>query len=287
MKRIKLIILLTFILLISGCTEKNNSENSNIMVSAYPVEYITERLYGKHATIKSIYPDSMDDDYTVSDKLLNDYSKTDLFIFNGNEDIENDYVYKMTKNNKKIKIINSSASLNYNNKIEELWLDPMNYLTIANNIKKGFKEYTTATYLNDEIDKNYEELKLELIKLEADYREMANRANKKNIVVGDDLFLYLSKYGLNVISLEDNKNLQKKSIYNAEELIKNEEVKYIYVKKGQKLNDTITRLKETYNVEIVEVDTFYTISSENRKNGKDYFTLMYDMLEQFKQQLYN
>ena len=287
MKKIKCLIILLFIFILSGCMKKNSMDDSSIEVSVYPIEYITERLYGKHAAVKSIYPDSMDKDYEINDKLLNDYSKTDLFIFNGSENIENEYVTKMKKNNKNLKIINSTSSLSFNNKIEELWLDPMNYLTIANNIKKGLKEYIDAAYLTDKIDKNYNDLKQELIKLEADYREMANRANNKTLVVDDDLFLFLSKYGLNVISLEKSKNYQKKSLYNAEELIKDEKVKYIYVKKGNQDNDSIVKLKETYNIEIVEIDTFYTIAAEDRKNNKDYFTLMYDNLEKFKQQLYN
>jgi zinc transport system substrate-binding protein len=229
----------------------------------------------------------MDKDYTISEKLLNDYSSTNLFIFNGNESKENDYVYTMFNKNKKLKIIDATASLTYENKIEELWLDPLNCLTMANNIKKGFKEYISATYISNKIDTNYDELKIKLIQLEADYREMSNRANTKNIVVADDLFLYLKKYNINVISLEQSKNYTKKNLYDAEKLMKKGEIKVIYTRKGQKLNDTITKLKETYNLEVIELNDLYTLSEDDRKNNKDYFTLMYDNLELLKKQLYN
>ena len=287
MKKIKLILLTILVLACSACVNNKTIENSNIRVSIYPIEYITNYLFGEHSKINSIYPDSMDNNYEISDKLLKDYSSTNLFIFNGNEDKENDYVFKMLKNNSDLKIIDATTSLAYNNKIEELWLDPMNYLTMANNIKKGFNEYTDITYLNNDINSKYDELKVKLIELEADYNEMGNRANKKNIVVADDLFLYLSKYGINVISLEKGDNYSKKSEYQAEELIKNKEITNIYVKKGQKIDSNIEELKEKYKVNIIELNTLYTISEEDRKNGKDYLTLMNENLQMLKQHLYN
>ena len=287
MKKIKLLLLIILCITITGCFKKTNLENADIKVTNYPIEYITYRLYGNHSTLKSIYPDSMDKDYEVSEKLLKDYSSSDLFIFNGNEDKENNYMYEMFSKNSNLKIIDATSSLTYTNKMDELWMDPMNYLTMANNIKKGFQEYITTTYLNNEIENNYKNLKIELMQLEADYRETANRANNKNIVVGDDLFLYLNKYGINVISLEKTKNYSKKSEYTAEELIKNGDVKIIYTTKEQKENETINKLKETYNVKIVVLNTFYTISEEDRKADKNYFDLMYDNLELLKEQLYN
>lgn len=286
MKKIKVLFCLMIIFIMAGCVKKTSMENLDIRVSAYPIEYITTRLYGNYSKIKSIYPNNMDKDYVISDKLLKDYSSTNLFIFNSNENQENDYVYKMFDNNKDLKIIDATSSLTYNNKIEELWLDPMNYLTMANNIKKGFKEYITTAYLNNEIDANYDSLKSELVQLEADYREMANRANNKTIIVGDDLFVYLSKYGINVISIEDSKNFSQKSYHDAEELIKTKENKIIYVKKGDSLSKYVKKLKESYDIEIIELDTLYTITEEDRKSNKDYLSIMYNNLDELKKHLY-
>ena len=286
MKKIKFVILSIIIFSLTGCFNKSNMDNADVKVSVYPIEYITERLYGKYSKIKSIYPDDMDEDYIVNDKLLNDYSSTNLFIFNGNNDNENDYVYKMFTTNKKLKIIDSTSSLNYNNKIEELWLDPMNFLTMANNIKKGLKEYINEAYIRKEIDDNFDTLKIDLIQLEADYRETASRANSKTIIVGDDVFSYLSKYGMNIISLEESKKYSKKNYVSTEKLIKNGQVKYIYIKKGQKINNNIKQLKEKYNIEIIELNIMNTLSSEDKKNGKDYISIMHDNLELLKQELY-
>ena len=70
----------------------------------------------------------------------------------------------------------------------------------------------------------------------------------------------------------------------AEELIKSGEVKIIYTTKDQKENETINKLKETYEVKVVELNTFYTISEEDRKADKTYFDLMYANLELLKEQ---
>lgn len=286
MKKIKLLLLISCISIISGCFNKKAMEDANIRVSSYPIEYITQRLYSKHSTIKSIYPDDMIEGYKVSDKLLKDYSSTDLFIFNGNSDEENDYVYKMFMNNKKLKIIDSTASLSINYKQEELWLDPMNYLTMANNIKKGFNEYADIAYLKDDVNENFKSLKQDLVQLEADYREMAERANNKTIIVSDDVFLYLKKYGLNVISLDKNNKSNKKSLFNTEDLIKNGTVKTIFVKKGQKVSDNINKLKDDYKISIEELNTMSSMTNEDRKNGKDYLSIMHDNIETLKQELY-
>ena len=44
----------------------------------------------------------------------------------------------MKKYNNELKIIDATSNIIYDYSIEELWLDPNNLLTIANNIKNGF-----------------------------------------------------------------------------------------------------------------------------------------------------
>lgn len=287
MKKIKLFITILLILLTSGCFNQNSMENIEIRTTAYPIEYITSRIYGNHGTVTSIYPNDMDKDYIVSDKLLKDYSKTNLFIYNSNEPNEIEYKNKMLNENKNLKRINATESLTYTYGIEELWLDPMNLLSIANNVKKGFKEYTDTAYILDDVNTNYEDLKIELIELDADYREMVNRANNKTIIVGDDLFLYLKKYDLNVISLEENENLTQKTINDAESLVSRGVVKTIYVAKGKEVSKRIKDWQTKYKVNVVELDTLYTLTEEDRKENNNYFTIMRNNMELLKGQLYS
>ena len=193
----------------------------------------------------------------------------------------------MLDNNRNLKIIDVSSSIVYEHKVEELWLDPTNLLTIANNIKKGLEEYISTTYLLEDVYENYDILRQELFKLDADYREMAQRANKNTIVVSDDMFLYLEKYDIKVISLEENENLTQKNIHTVTTMIKNGDIKYIYVTNNSEVNDTIKAIQKETNVELIELHTLYTLSEEEENQGLDYFIIMRNNLELLKKQLYN
>ena len=86
-KTIKITILSLLIILcpffLTGCRD-DNMDNISIYVTNYANEYVTKKLYGDHATINSIYPDGIDiNNYKVSKKQKEDYSKADLFIYNG------------------------------------------------------------------------------------------------------------------------------------------------------------------------------------------------------------
>ena len=137
--------------LTSGCNQDTNMEDINIYTTTYPIEYVINRLYKNHSTIKSIYPNGANIyDYKVTDVLLSEYSNTDMFIFNGLSN-EKDYVKPMLKENKHLKIIDVASDIKFKNGIEELWLDPSNLLTIANNIKAGVLSEDAVWNLDEDI----------------------------------------------------------------------------------------------------------------------------------------
>ncbi len=282
-----LLLMITILILPTGCLKNDSMEDITIRATIYPSQYITERLYGKHSKIASIYPNGSTQEEVVSDKLLQDYSQADLFIFNGNNEEEMNYVYKMRNYHNNLKLIDASSSMVFEHSVEELWLDPMNLLTMANSIKKGFEEYTKSAYLTNEITENYQALKQDLIQLDADYRDMAKTANKNTIVVSNDAFLYLEKYGITVISLEENENLTQKNIYTVTNMIKKGDISYIYTVKGEKVNKTITSIQKETNVELIELHNLYTRTEEEATKGEDYLSLMKNNLEALKKQLYN
>ena len=129
------------VLTLVGCFKRDNLEGIDIYTTVYPIEYITRRLYQENSNIYSIYPDGIIvDNYTLTDKQIKDYSKSSLFIFNALSP-EKDYVIPMFNYNKKIKIIDSSLTMTYDYDIEELWLNPSNFLMMTQNIRMGFKNY--------------------------------------------------------------------------------------------------------------------------------------------------
>lgn len=284
MKKLVKFLILIMVLLVSGCFENKSMEDITIYTTTYPIEYVVTKLYGDHSTIKSIYPNGVDvNDYEVTNILLDEYSNTDMFIFNGLS-YEKNYVKTMMKENKDLKIIDVTSDLSYNYYTEELWLDPNNLLTIANNLKKGFKEYNVSSYLIKEIDDNYEKLKIDLTSMDAKYRNVASNSNN-TIVVSSNMFLFLKKYGINVISLEETDELTQKDINTVKGLIDNNQLKYIYILKGESVSNTINELIDGRDIQLVELHTLSNLTDDERSKY-DYLSLINDNLESLKLQLY-
>ena len=285
-KIVNLFILFVLVFSLSGCLKRDNMEDISIYTTNYPSEYITQRLYGDYSDIKSIYPDGVNiKDYKLTNKQIEDYSKADLFIFNGISD-EKDYVEKMRKDNGGLKIIDTTLSMEYTNGIEELWLDPSNFLMMAQNIKTGFGEYIDSYYLNNKIEENYEELKIEASNLDAKFKETVSNGNSKIIVASSNLFKYLEKYGITVYSLDES-NTDVNAIYRQVLNLANEgSIKYIFTIANEKSNSTVQKLLDNTDLEAIEWHTLSILTEEERSENEDYFTLMNSNLELLKNELY-
>ena len=280
MKKIKYL-LLGVILLLTGCLDSDSMENIDITTTVYPFEYVVSELYGDHSTINSLYPkDTEISEFNVTNILLKQYNDTDLYIFNGLTD-EKKYIEKIRKDNKKLKIIDVTSNINYNYSIEELWLDPNSLLTIANNIKKGFNEYIKSTYLRNEINENYENLKVELTNLDGKFYATVNKASTNTIVVSDDAFKFLEKYGLNVISIDPD-TAKEKDIELAKDAL--EESNYLFIKYKQEDNDNITKVIND-DTEKIELYTLTNLTDINIEKN-DYIVLMNQNLDNLKQVIY-
>jgi len=272
---------------LSGCLKQDTYDNISILTTTYPEEYIVDYLYGKHATIQSIYPDGVSiKGYTLTDEQVNSYSSSNLYIFNGLSD-EKNYVVPMLKNNKNLKIIDASMTMSYTNDVAELWLNPSNFLMMAQNIRNGLDEYISNYYLKQEINDNYDKLKIEISTLDASIKLMVDNADYKTIIVDNDAFKFLEKYGLTIISLEENNNLNEKTIAQAETLIKNGTAKTIFTYQYNDESDTIKRVVNDTGVKLTTLETLSTITSDERSAKSDYISIMNDNLGLIKDVLYN
>lgn len=286
-----LILILLIILIMPGCSiTKYSMEDITIYTTIYPIKYLLDSLYGDNSTINSIYPAGVDtSDYELSDKKIEEYSKTDLFVFNS-LDKDRDYAVKMINKNKNLKVIDVSLGITYVNDITELWLNPYNYLMMAQNTKDGLLEYIDNPYLisNDEgtgIEDKYEELKYNLSRLDADYKEDINLASYKTIVVDNDMFKFLEKYNLKVISLEENDNLTDSTINEVKKLINNGTIKYIYSSK-EETNDTCKKLIDNYDIDLITLNTMETIDGGITNSNENYITIMNNNLDLLNKELY-
>ena len=206
MKKLLAFLAIIVLLIPTGCAIKRDTlENITIYTTAYPIEYITTSLYGKHSTVKSIYPNGIVNSvYTLTDEQIKLYSNSaSLFIFNGIGK-EKNYINPMMSYNKSLKIIDSTKSIDYEYGEEELWLNPSNMLMMAKNIKEGFDEYISNQYLKNNINTNHNELKATISKLEAKIYLMVETADDSTIIVSNDTLKFLEKYGFTVYSLDED-----------------------------------------------------------------------------------
>ncbi len=330
----KIIILLLSIFILTGCDvfKSDIMEDIDVYTTTYPTNYIINYLYGNHSTIYSIYPNGVNpEEYVLSDKKINEYSKSDLFIFNS-QDQDRKYAVSMINKNEELKLIDTALGMKYTHAIEELWLNPYNYLMMAKNVKTSLSEYITNPYLVEEINENYDNLNFELSKLDASYKDTLKDAKYKTIVADNDLFKFLEKYNIEVISLEEDiksinikendtlsdiskkynisisdiltynnkldetlsigetikipiKTIDSSDIDKVKKLINEKEIAYIY-SDNTETNSIVTNLIKENSLELITINTMYSVDGFITNTNDTYLTIMNDNLELFKKELY-
>lgn len=288
MKKLGIITSTIMIILgMTGCIKRDNLEDITIYTTVYPIEYITEQLYGEHSTIKSIYPDGVNiNTYELTGKQIKDYSKENMYIFDGLS-TEKDYVKDMFNFNKNLMIIDTTLSMEMNYGREELWLDPSNFLMLTLNIKNGLLEYISNHYLKEEIEENYDALKLTVSNIDANLKRLSETADYKTIVVDNDIFKFLEKYGFTVISLEENDKLIDKTIVESTNLLNEGKNHYIFTTNSNDLNETVQKIINDTDAKVLELNTISNLNEKQRNEKEDYVSLLNENIEQLKQELYD
>jgi len=278
MKKIKLLCLLfVSVFLMSACSFKDNKlEDANIYTTIYPVEYITEYLYGENSTIESIYPVGVElDDYSLTDKQIDNYSNSDLFVYVGlgnEKEIAKSFINK----NNKLLIIDATYGLNYSNSIIELWLAPNNFLMLAKNIKNSLNEYLDNVVKEEEVNKKYDELYENVSWIDAELRNIARDAKENGdntLVVSSDTFKFLENYGFNVISLEEIElSGSENALNDIKSKFKNSKYSKIIKLNSEEDTELMKELKTKYKASILEVNDLIT----NSDSASDYVSIQYE-----------
>lgn len=287
MKRTFKLLIISFILLpLTGCFKKDHLEDITIYTSAYPIEYIVNTLYGNYSIIKSIYPNNIEiENYSLTDKQLKDYSKSDMFIFNGISK-EKDYLIDMFNYNKDLMIIDATQSVEIDYNSNELWLDPSNFLMITSNIKNGLLEYISNHYLKEEIETNYDNLKIKISNLDASLKLMSSNSEYTTIIVDNDSLRFLEKYGFTVISIEETESLTQKVKNEVYNLIESNKVNYIYTLNDDNLSDIVREIQVNTDVKILEFHKLNNLTDKERSESEDYISLLNKNIDLLKNEVY-
>ena len=287
MKKKILFLLLILIIpfLVSGCANDSMDE-IEIIVTNYANEYIVRSLYDKHSTITSIYPDGiLIDNYKISKKQKNEFAHKDLFVYNGLIEKERNLALELLTINPDLKIIDTAYVLETEYSPEELWLNPSSLLMMSQNVRRSLSEYASSAYLRKDVDAAYDELKISLSELDTEYRLASESTNNKTIIVADSALKYLEKFGLNVICIDDDAN--QKTLADAENLMANGSVSYVFIFKGEELPENAKALMGSYSsIQTSELHKLDNITDQERSEKKDYISITKDNLELIKKELY-
>ncbi|MGN1379566.1 MAG: metal ABC transporter substrate-binding protein [Bacilli bacterium] len=278
----KILMFSIMILITCSCSiQKDDLEGATIYTTVYPIKYITNYLYGSYSTINSIYPKDCDlNTFNLTDKQIEYYAKSDLFIYNGLTN-EKETAKTLLNKNKDLLIIDVSYGLNVDNSSEELWLSPKNYLMLSKNIRDNLTNYLTSKYIIEEVNNNYSDFEEKISLIDVNLRSIASSAGEKNnIITSSNTLNFLNDYGFNVISLQDEENLKEIRLNNIKNKFKSNKYKYILCLDTDINNDIVTELVNNYNAKTIIVDSL-TLSLDD----DDYFNIMNEFIENIKSAL--
>ena len=279
MKKIFLLLICT--ILLTGCSlKKDNLENATTYTTIYPIKYLTEFMYSDYSTIESIYPAGADiTTYELTDKQIKNYSKGDLFIYNGLSN-EKTITKNLINKNRNLLIIDVSNGLSYTYGIKELWMSPNNYLMLAKNIKDYLKEYLESKIISEYVENKYNELSEILSIKDAELREIGKTAsaNETNtIVVSDNVFKFLENYGFNIVSL-DEESLTEGTLNSIKNNFKKETYNTIFVLDNN-YTDNINTIVNDYKAKTIDVKSMINVDANN---SDDYLTVMQDFIDNIR-----
>lgn len=282
----KLILLLcSCIIMLSGCNLNEDFSDKNIYTTFYPIEYATQMICNDDDKISSVYPDNATTSYEVTNKKKKIYSTGEIFVYSG---IANEaYLAKdLLNSNSNLKLIDATKGMDNNLNITNIWLDPSNYLMLCSNIKSSLIEYNDNVYTKEKIEENYKKLNEKVSEIDVKLYDIGKNGNYNTILTTNDVFNYLNKYNINVISIDKNNESIDKSYADATKLIKSKDIEYIYIVEGEELTEEQEKYISSNSLTKVFINDLFTLSDEERKDGKDYIILMDEIIDNYKKELF-
>ncbi len=280
-KIINMGVMVLLLLSLSSCFKDDKLSNDNVYTTIYPIQYLTNYLYGEEKVVTSIYPNGADvKNYELTNKQKDTYHKGALFVYNGLTN-EKELAREFLNDNKNILLIDVSYGLNYEDALEELWLSPNNYLMLAKNIKDNLIEYTTSKTVVEVINKKYLELEETLSYMDAELRSIASSAvmdGNYTLVASSNKLKFLENYGFNVIVL-DNDSANETTIKTN---FKSEKYKDIYLCDTDTKSELITELESKYKANIIKVNTLYTLTDAEVAGNENYLSIMNELISSIR-----
>lgn len=312
MKKILLSLLMLCILL-CGCEQKSAS----VAVTCYPLQYLVERIGGSVVNVNCISNNEFIQRASIKENYQDIVEESDaLFYINSLEpymDIYYDDIHDMTTlvdlsvrsaiykfARYTTTYVNDTAAVVLSNyydgkefmNIEAyendpmLWLDPVAMTSMASDIR----DYFVGLYPQYQMlfDENYNQLELDLARLDAGFSEIYNQKRNVSFVSMTPSFGNWQKsYGIHVYPV----SLSRYGVLpNAQQLelikkrIRNDHVRYIAMEDN--LSEDMITLRNELIDELglipIKLSNISSLSKNESEQKKDYLSIMYQNLESLR-----
>lgn len=310
-KRLILISIFLFVSLLSGC----RPSSPKVAVTSYPVEYLVKKIGGDYVSVTNISSDSLIQRATIKDDYEAVLDASDvLFYIGGLEPYMELYLDDIRS--ARIKMIDLSSisalnqfkrytSINLDGKLVTaetpwyegdvfknidmydkdpiLWIDPISMSSMGSSI---------CSYLSDKypeyakiFNQNFDSLMNDLARIDADYQSIKDEGLKISFVsVTPSFGNWQKSYGIKVypICLSKYGAMPTSSQLKAmKDRIQQDGVRYIV--KEPNLPEDMLKLHDQLVSELglisVSLSNISSLSEEEKKNGVDYRSLMYENLK--------
>ena len=320
-KKLFFIMSLLTIMLLSACGAKSteNSETGteklSIYTTVYPLQYFTERIGGDYVDVKSIYPAGADEHtFDPTQKDMMGLADSDLFFYIGlglEGFVEN---AEKTMKNEHVKMVATAEAIpdemldeghsdeghdedaehddhgheghDHGGIDPHVWISPLLSVELATSIKDALIE--SKPEMKDEFEKNFEQLKVELVELDSKFKEMASTVPSKTFFVSHASFGYLAdSYGLEQVAiagLNSQSEPSQKQLAQIVKEAKNHNIHYVLFE--QNVSSKLTNVvRKEIGAESLMLHNLGVLTVDDVKNNEDYFSLMEQNIETLKKAL--
>ncbi|WP_242220837.1 metal ABC transporter substrate-binding protein [Bacillus cereus group sp. BfR-BA-01380] len=297
---------LIFTLIFAGCSNKNNTANKkdgklSVYTTIFPLADFAKKIGGDYVEVTAMYPPGADSHtYEPSQKQTVQVAKADLFVYNG-AGLE-PFAEKMEKTlkNENVKIVNASEGIElrastedeheeghkeeHHDKDPHVWLDPTLAMKQAEAIKNALVKLQPEH--KEEFEKNFVALQTKFTSLDNQFKEVADHAKTKEILVSHAAYGYWEqRYGLKqipVAGISASDEPSQKTLASITATAKEHGLKYILFETFSTPKVAEVIQKET-GTKILRLNHLATISDNDAKKNKDYFTLMEENINTLKE----
>ena len=300
-KAILILLILLMMIVLPGCSE--NDEEVDIYASIYPVYFITDYIVKDKMVVKQVYPTGADvHEYDPGNgKEIVKMSKAKIMFYIGaglegfigkSQTIFDKHSIKLVELSNYISLCKQTSDgyayltedeLAYSKSIADthVWLDPIRMDQMAAVVLENVIAIDPE---NEEFyQKNYNDLKERLVKLDTEYRNKLNNSGLEKIIMVDhDSYLYLEeKYGIKRIRTRIDNESCDATPSNIEKIIaqaKQYNIKYIVATENETVCGIIDKYASILEAEVVELNHLSTLYKKDVEQNKDYFKIMYENL---------